>query len=63
MRARLGGKGAVLATAHKLAKIIYAMLSNKTEFNIGLLKENEVKSNEEKIKKLEKQIERLKKAV
>ena len=29
---------------------------------MGLLKDNESKSNEDKIKKLEKQIERLKKA-
>ena len=62
MRARLGGKGAVVATAHKLARIIYTMLSTKREFNVGLIKENEIKSNEDKIKKLEKQIERLKKA-
>ena len=62
MRTRLGGKGAVVATAHKLARIIYTMLSDKTEFDMGLLKDNESKSNEDKIKKLEKQIERLKKA-
>jgi hypothetical protein len=32
MRARLGGPEAVTATAHKLARIIYAMLKNQTEY-------------------------------
>ena len=32
MRAKLGGPAAVTATAHKLARIIYAMLKNQTEY-------------------------------
>jgi len=32
MRARLGGPEAVTATAHKLARILYAMLKNQTEY-------------------------------
>jgi len=32
MRAKLGGPEAVTATAHKLARIIYAMLKNQTEY-------------------------------
>ena len=32
MRARLGGPQAVTATAHKLARIIYALLKNQTEY-------------------------------
>jgi len=32
MRARLGAPEAVTATAHKLARIIYAMLKNQTEY-------------------------------
>jgi len=32
MRARLGGPEAITATAHKLARIIYAMLKNQTEY-------------------------------
>jgi transposase len=35
MRAKLGGPQATTATAHKLARIIYAMLKNQTEF-VGL---------------------------
>jgi transposase len=60
MRAKLGGKGAVLATAHKLARIIYTMLLNKTEYNIDMIVINQDKYKEEKIKKLEKQLIRLK---
>jgi hypothetical protein len=60
MRARLGGKGAVLTTAHKLARIIHTMLLKKTEYNIGLIIDNQEKYREEKIKKLEKQLTRLK---
>ncbi len=32
MRAKLGAPGAVTATAHKLARIIYAMLKKQTEY-------------------------------
>jgi transposase len=62
MRAKLGGKGAALATAHKLARIIYTMLLNKIEYNPEILTDNEEKIKFEKIKKLEKQIDRLKRA-
>lgn len=62
MRAKLGGKGAVLATAHKLARIIYTMLLNKTEYNCEIMIENQQSIKENKIKNLEKQLERLKKA-
>jgi len=62
MRARLGGRGAALATAHKQSKIIYAMLLRKTEYNPGMIAENQEKTKEEKIKKLEKQLARLKQA-
>lgn len=62
MKTRLGGRGAALATAHKLAKIIYTMLLKKTEYNPGMIIDNQEKFKEEKIKKLEKQIARLKQA-
>jgi len=32
MRAKLGAPEAVTATAHKLARIIYAILKNQTEY-------------------------------
>ena len=62
MRARLGGKGAALATANKLSRIIYTMLLKKTEYNPGMMVENQEKFKEDKIKKLEKQLARLKNA-
>jgi transposase len=62
MRGRLGGRGAALTTAHKLSRIIYTMLLKKTEYNPGMIIENQEKFKEEKIKKLEKQLARLKQA-
>lgn len=62
MRTRLGGKGAAITTGHKLARIIYTLLLNKTEYNIELIVDNQEKYREEKIRKLEKQLTRLKQA-
>lgn len=62
MRARLGGRGAALTTAHKLSRVIYTMLLKKTEYNEGMMVDNQEKFKEEKIKKLEKQLARLKQA-
>jgi transposase len=62
MSSKYGGKGASLATAHKLARIIYKMLETKQEFNFDLLAESQKKYREIKIKQLEKQLERLKRA-
>lgn len=62
MRGKLGGRGATLNTAHKIARIMYTMLLNKTEYNAGMVGDNQDNYKQEKIKKLEKQIERLKKA-
>jgi transposase len=49
MRSKLGGKGAVTATAHKLARIIYTMLLNKTEFNPEIIEGNQKKYIKDKI--------------
>jgi transposase len=62
MSFKYGGRGASLATAHKLARIIYTMLDKKQEFNINMLIDSQQKYKEIKIKQLEKQLERLKKA-
>jgi hypothetical protein len=62
MRAKLGGKGAALSSAHKLSRIIYTMILNGTEYNPNMIMANQEKYKEEKIKKLEKQIMRLKQA-
>lgn len=62
MSYKYGGRGASLATAHKIAKLIYIMLDKKQEFNFDLLIDSQNRYREEKIKKLERQIERLRKA-
>ena len=62
MRARLGGRGAALTTAHKLSRIIYTMLLKKTAYNPGMMIDNQERFKEEKIKKLEKQLARLRQA-
>jgi len=62
MRSKLGGKGAVTATAHKLARIIYTMLLNKSEFNSEIIDGNQKKYTASKIMRLEKQIAKLKAA-
>ena len=62
MRARLGGRGAALTTAHKLSRIIYTMMVKKTAYNPGMMIDNQERFKEEKIKKLEKQLARLKQA-
>ncbi len=62
MRAKFGGKGAALATAHKLARIIYTMLKEKTEYNPNTLEDTQQKFKEQRIKRLEKQLARLKNA-
>jgi transposase len=62
MKAKLGGKGAVLATAHKLSKIIYKMLSEKVEYSVEVDTIQKEKARLAKIKKVEKLLESLKKA-
>jgi hypothetical protein len=60
MRARLGKKGGVVATAHKLSKIIYAMIKNKSEYNIDRIEKEHEKWKQRKISSLEKQLKILK---
>jgi transposase len=61
-RSRIGGKGAVIATAHKMARIIFNMLLKQTEYNEDMVIGNQEKVNEDKIRKLEKLLDRLKQA-
>ena len=61
-RAKHGGKGAVLATAHKLSRIIYIMLKEKVEYNPEIITGDQQKFKELKISRLEKQLEKLKEA-
>src|ERR1035438_2531432 len=60
MKSKYGGRGASLATAHKLARIIFKMLETKEEFNFEMLIESQNKYKEIKIKQLEKQLAKLK---
>lgn len=60
MRSKLGGKGAVVATAHKISRIIYTMIKEKKEYNPIIIESSDQKSKEKRIKRLEKQLERLK---
>jgi hypothetical protein len=60
MKSRLGKKGGVVATAHKLSRIIYTMIKDQKEFDPSLMFSEEKKWREKKIEYLEKQIAKLK---
>jgi len=62
MKGRLGKKGGVVATAHKLARIIYTMLKEKRAYDKDLVAQSHQEWKEKRIKYLEKQLEQLKKA-
>ena len=59
MRARYGTPKAIAVTAHKLARIFYYMIKNKTEYvNIGS-EEKEARYRERAIGRLQRQARRL----
>ena len=60
MKARLGKKGGVVATAHKLSRIIYSMIKNQCEYNHEIMETQRVKWEQLKILRLEKQLDKLK---
>jgi len=60
MRSRIGGKGAVVASAHKVSKIIYHLISKQIEFESSLLVENQINWKKRQIGNLEKRLENLK---
>jgi len=61
MRSRIGKKGAVVASAHKLSRIIYVMIKEQTEFDINVYTDSQKKWKEQRIKQLENQLKYLKK--
>ena len=63
MRAKLGGKGAVVATAHKIARILYHLLRYQVEYNPEQMNQDQARFKQTQILKLEKRLEQLKKAV
>lgn len=62
MRSRVGAKGAVVATAHKIARIMYSMIKNQEEYRPEVLVNNQEKLRQQRIRYYEKQLEQLKKA-
>lgn len=62
IKGRLGRKEGSLATAHKLARIMYAMVTKQQEYNCGTIKKTMERTRQFKIKALEKRLHRLKNA-
>lgn len=62
MKSKLGKKGGVVATAHKLAKILYTMIKEQKEYDPGILEQNNDLWKAKRIKYLEKQLHQLKTA-
>lgn len=60
MKSRLGKKGGIVATAHKLARIIYTMIKEKKSYKQEIITKNQVLWKEKRIKYLEKQLYQLK---
>ena len=61
MKSRLGKKGGVVATAHKLARIIYTMIKDQKEYNMDLMVKEKENWKQRRIKYLEDQLNQLKK--
>ncbi len=61
MKSRLGKKGGVVATAHKLSRVIYTMIKEQKEYNNELLVKEQENWKQRRIKYLENQLEQLKK--
>lgn len=59
IKSRIGGKGAVTATAHKLAVLIYRMLKHGTDYVAQALEEYEAKQKEKMLESLRKKAKAL----
>lgn len=62
MKSRLGKKAGNVATAHKLAKIVYTMFRDKCSYNPNTIILTQEKWKEKQIAYLEKQLDKLKRA-
>lgn len=60
MKSRLGKKGGVVATAHKLARIIYTMIKEQKPYDKEIIAFDQEKWKHKRIKYLEKQLRQLK---
>jgi len=61
IQARDGYAQAIVATAHKIAIIFYTMVRNKTQYNPYLVGDDEKTILERKLKRTQKQLDRLNK--
>ena len=61
MKSRLGKKGGVVATAHKMARIIYTMIKEQKEYNKDVMVKEQENWKRRRIKYLENQLDQLKK--
>jgi transposase len=59
MRAKHGPEKANVATAHKLARIIYFMLKNKTPYHATSIEQDEEKYRQRQLRNLQRQAQRL----
>ncbi len=62
MRSKIGKKGAVVASAHKLSKIIYTMIVDQREYDQNILVEQQTKWKQRRVWYLERQLEQIKNA-
>ena len=62
MKSKLGKKGGVVATAHKLSRIVFTMIKEQQEYNPGILVNSNDQWKSKRIKFLEKQLLLLKSA-
>ena len=60
MKSKLGKKGGIVATAHKLARIIYVMMKEKKEYNNEILIAEKENWKQKRILYLEQQLKQLK---
>ena len=59
MRARLGPPKAITATAHKIARIVYAMLTTRTPYNETICAKNDAQILEQRTHRLKNQARKL----
>lgn len=62
LKKRLGKKSGSIAMAHKIARIVYSMVTNQQEYDKGLIKKHNARNKEAKIKSLERKLAKLKRA-
>jgi transposase len=59
MKARLGAPAAITAVAHKLARIVYHLITTREEYNVTVFEEHERQNQERKRKRLHMQAHEL----